>query len=147
MRIEGVLFFGYFHTGESVSLERKIESSIFLCLPRDLNILGKSCTTFVIVKIVRNLSRGRSPCQRVNHVKSGVIYFSAFIYSRIRYYSYVEPGPNIPGSLQLWNKECFGNIFRSKIRLRARLEGIQKQLSSNHSDHLLKLEIKLHQEL
>ena len=61
--------------GESVSLERKIESSIFLCIPRDLNILGKSCTTFVIVKIVRNLSRGRSPCQRVNHVKSGVIYF------------------------------------------------------------------------
>ena len=87
-------FFGYFHTGESVSLERKIESSIFLCLSRDLNILGKSCTTFVIVKIVRNLSRGRSPCQRVNHVKSCVIYFSAIIYSRIRYYSYVEPGPN-----------------------------------------------------
>ena len=78
-----------------MSLERKIESSIFLCIPRDLNILGKSCTTFVIVKIVRNLSRGRSPCQRVNHVKSGVIYFSAFIYSCIRYYSYVEPGPNI----------------------------------------------------
>ena len=77
-----------------MSLERKIESSIFLCIPRDLNILGKSCTTFVIVKIVRNLSRGRSPCQRVNHVKSGVIYFSAFIYSCIRYYSYVEPGPN-----------------------------------------------------
>ena len=82
-----------------MSLERKIESSIFLCIPRDLNILGKSCTTFVIVKIVRNLFRGRSPCQRVNHVKSGVIYFSAiyfsaFIYSRIRYYSYVEPGPN-----------------------------------------------------
>ena len=77
-----------------MSLERKIESSIFLCIPRDLNILGKSCTTFVIVKIVRNLSRGRSPCQRVNHVKSGVIYFSAFIYSCIRYYSYVKPGPN-----------------------------------------------------
>ena len=77
-----------------MSLERKIESSIFLCIPRDLNIMGKSCTTFVIVKIVRNLSRGRSPCQRVNHVKSGVIYFSAFIYSYIRYYSYVEPGPN-----------------------------------------------------
>ena len=33
------------------------------------------------MKIVRNLSRGRSPCQRVNHVKSGVIYFSAFIFS------------------------------------------------------------------
>ena len=81
--------------GESVSLERKIESSIFLYIPRDLNILGKSCTTFVIVKIARNLSRGRSPCQRVSHVKSGVIYFSAFIYSCIRYYSYMEPGPNM----------------------------------------------------
>ena len=86
--------FGYFHTGGECEFREKIESSIFLCIPRDLNILGKSCTTFVIVKIVRNLSRGRSPCQRVNHVKSGVIYFSAFIYSCIRYYSYVEPGPN-----------------------------------------------------
>ena len=93
MKIEGV-FLGIFTPGESVSLERKIESSIFLCIPRDLNILGKSCTTFVIVKIVRNLSRGRSPCQRVNHVKSGVIYFSPFIYSCIWYYSYMEPGPN-----------------------------------------------------
>ena len=80
MRIEGVLFWVFPHRGE--------------CEFREKNILGKSCTTFVIVKIVRNLSRGRSPCQRVNHVKSGVIYFSAFIYSCIRYYSYVEPGPN-----------------------------------------------------
>ena len=85
MRIEGVLFWVFPHRGE--------------CEFREKNILGKSCTTFVIVKIVRNLSRGRSPCQRVNHVKSGVIYFSAiyfsaFIYSRIRYYSYVEPGSN-----------------------------------------------------
>ena len=59
----------------------------------------------------------------------------------------MENNTRLPGSLQLWNKECFGNIFRRKIRLRARLEGIQKQLSSNHSDHLLKLERKLHQEL
>ena len=73
--------------GESVSLERKIESSIFLCIPRDLNILGKSCTTFVIVKIVRNLSRGRSPCQRVNHVKSGVIYFP-HLFSRMTLFTY-----------------------------------------------------------
>ena len=80
MRIEGVLFWVFPHRGE--------------CEFRAKNILGKSCTTFVIVKIVRNLSRGRSPCQRVNHVKSGVIYFFAFIYSCIRYYSYVEPGPN-----------------------------------------------------
>ena len=82
--------------GESVSLERKIESSIFLCIPRDLNILGKSCTTFVIVKIVRNLSRGRSPCQRVNHVKSGVIYFSAFIFS----YDTIH----VSGTIHTWNR-------------------------------------------
>ena len=54
----------------------------------------------------------------------------------------MENNTRLPGSLQLWNKECFGNIFRRKIRLRARLEGIQKQLCSNHSDHLLKLEKK-----
>ena len=59
----------------------------------------------------------------------------------------MENNTRLPGSLQLWNKECFGNIFRRKIRLWARLEGIQKQLSSNHSDRLLKLERKLHQEL
>ena len=79
-----------------MSLERKIESSIFLCIPRDLNILGKSCTTFVIVKIVRNLSRGRSPYQRVNHVKSGVIYFSAFIFS----YDTIH----VSGTIHTWNR-------------------------------------------
>ena len=79
-----------------MSLERKIESSIFLCIPRDLNILGKSCTTFVIVKIVRNLSRGRSPCQRVNHVKSGVIYFFAFIFS----YDTIH----VSGTIHTWNR-------------------------------------------
>ena len=79
-----------------MSLERKIELSIFLCIPRDLNILGKSCTTFVIVKIVRNLSRGRSPCQRVNHVKSGVIYFSAFIFS----YDTIH----VSGTIHTWNR-------------------------------------------
>ena len=79
-----------------MSLERKIESSIFLCIPRDLNILGKSCTTFVIVKIVRNLSRVRSPCQRVNHVKSGVIYFSAFIFS----YDTIH----VSRTIHMWNR-------------------------------------------
>ena len=89
--------------GECVSLERKIESSIFLYIPRDLNILGKSCTTFVIVKIVRNLSRGRSPCQRVNHVKSGVIYFSAFIFS----YDTIH----VSGTIHTWNRGLTFNLF------------------------------------
>ena len=89
--------FGYFHTGgECEFREKNRESSIFLCIPRDLNILGKSCTTFVIVKIVRNLSRGRSPCQRVNHVKSGVIYFSAFIFS----YDTIH----VSGTIHTWNR-------------------------------------------
>ena len=88
--------------GESVSLERKIESSIFLCIPRDLNILGKSCTTFVIVKIVRNSSRGRSPCQRVNHVKSGVIYFSAFIFS----YDTIH----VSSTIHTWNRDLTSGI-------------------------------------
>ena len=92
-----MFYLGIFTPGESVSLERKIESSIFLCIPRDLNILGKSCTTFVIVKIVRNLSRGRSPCQRVNHVKSGVIYFSAFIFS----YDTIH----VSGTIHTWNRD------------------------------------------
>ena len=83
-----MFFFGIFTPGESVSLERKIESSIFLCIPRDLNILGKSCTTFVIVKIVRNLSRGRSPCQRVNHVKSEVLFIFPHLFSRMTLFTY-----------------------------------------------------------
>ena len=88
-----------------MSLERKIDSSIFLCIPQDLNILGKSCTTFVIVKIVRNLSRGRSPCQRVNHVKSGVIYFSAFIFS----YDTIH----ISGTIHTWNRGLTDRIAQS----------------------------------
>ena len=93
-----------------MSLERKIESSIFLCIPRDLNILGKSCTTFVIVKIVRNLSRGRSPCQRVNHVKSGVIYFSAFIFS----YDTIH----VSGTIHTWNRGLTATkVIASNIHL------------------------------
>ena len=97
-----MFYLGIFTPGESVSLERKIESSIFLCIPRDLNILGKSCTTFVIVKIVRNLSCGRSPCQRVNHVKSGVIYFSAFIFS----YDTIH----VSGTIHTWNRDLTSGI-------------------------------------
>ena len=60
------------------------------------------CTTFVIVKIVRNLSRGRSPCQRVNHVKSGVIYFSAFIFS----YDTIH----VSGTIHTWNRGLTSGI-------------------------------------
>ena len=114
MRIEGVLFLGISTPGESVSLERKIESSIFLCIPRDLNILGKSCTTFVIVKIVRNLSRGRSPCQRVNHVKSGVIYFSAFIFS----YDTIH----VSGTIHTWNRDLTNFSTKFDLKVPPKLE-------------------------
>ena len=93
--------FGYFHTGGECEFREK--NRVFLCIPRDLNILGKSCTTFVIVKIVRNLSRGRSPCQRVNHVKSGVIYFfSAFIFS----YDTIH----VSGTIHTWNRGLTSGI-------------------------------------
>ena len=88
MRIEGVLFWVFPHRGE--------------CDFREKNIMGKSCTTFVIVKIVRNLSRGRSPCQRVNHVKSGVIYFSAFIFS----YDTIQ----VSGTIHTWNRGLTSGI-------------------------------------
>ena len=94
MRIEGVLFWVFPHRGE--------------CEFREKNILGKSCTTFVIVKIVRNLSRGRSPCQRVNHIKSGVIYFSAFIFS----YDNIH----VSGTIHMWNRGLtIIKVFLSKI--------------------------------
>ena len=110
--------------GESVSLERKIESSIFLCIPRDLNILGKSCTTFVIVKIVRNLSRGRSPCQRVNHVKSGVIYFSAFIIS----YDTIH----VFGTIHTWNRGLTLMIILFSIFVSISMQTVRRHLFYVH---------------
>ena len=55
------------------------------------------------MKIVRNLSRGRSPCQRVNHVKSGVIYFSAFIFS----YDTIH----VSGTIHTWNRDLTSILF------------------------------------
>ena len=56
------------------------------------------------MKIVRNLSRGRSPCQRVNHVKSGVIYFSAFIFS----YDTIH----VSGTIHTWNRGLTYRFFK-----------------------------------
>ena len=77
-----------------MSLERKNREFYFSVYTPRSEYSGEELYHFCDSEEVRNLSRGRSPCQRVNHVKSGVIYFSAFIYSCIRYYSYVESGPN-----------------------------------------------------
>ena len=44
--------------------------------------------------------------------------------------------------MSTWNKTYFGNIFRQKKRLRARLEGVQRKLSEYIDPNLLKLEKK-----
>ena len=49
--------------------------------------------------------------------------------------------------IDYWNKNEFGNIFKRKKKILARLNGIQKALESHHSDNLLKLETQLSKEL
>ncbi|XP_021725050.1 uncharacterized protein LOC110692351 [Chenopodium quinoa] len=46
-----------------------------------------------------------------------------------------------------WNKLEFHNIFKTKLELRARLEGVKKALSKGRLSHLLKLEAVLRREL
>ena len=46
-----------------------------------------------------------------------------------------------------WNKNEFGNIFKWKRKILARLGGIQKALESYHSDNILNLETHLSEEL
>ena len=46
-----------------------------------------------------------------------------------------------------WNKIQFGNIFRKKKRLMARLNGIQQVLATNPSTSLLDLENQLQKDL
>ena len=46
-----------------------------------------------------------------------------------------------------WNKNEFGNIFKRKRKILARLGGIQKALESHHLDNLLNLETHLSKEL
>ena len=54
---------------------------------------------------------------------------------------------NLANALSSWNKEVFGNLYRRKRKIWARIEGIQKQLATGGPSHLLKLERKLRQEL
>ena len=51
------------------------------------------------------------------------------------------------GKIDHWNKNEFGNIFKWKKKILARLNGIQKALESHHSDNLVKLETQLSKEL
>lgn len=48
---------------------------------------------------------------------------------------------------KVWNREVFGNIFRRKNRLEARIRGIQNSPSYNSSRGLQKLESKLCRDL
>lgn len=49
--------------------------------------------------------------------------------------------------LEYWNEECFGNIFKRKNRLVARINGIQKALARNKNNGLLHLERNLRRDL
>ena len=46
-----------------------------------------------------------------------------------------------------WNKDIFGNIFKKKKELLARISGIQRFFKKRHSRSLIKLETKLKREL
>ena len=52
----------------------------------------------------------------------------------------------LAGDLIIWNKDIFGNLFRRKQTIRARLEGIQRRLAESGQRHLLKLEAQLRKE-
>lgn len=48
--------------------------------------------------------------------------------------------------LRSWSKTCFGDIYKRKRRVLARLNGIQKSLDKGPNDYLLNLEIVLMEE-
>ncbi|XP_074292612.1 uncharacterized protein LOC141619495 [Silene latifolia] len=54
---------------------------------------------------------------------------------------------NLSTKLTNWNETVFGNIFRQKRELKARIAGCQRELSLNRQRHLIKLESKLRKEL
>jgi len=54
---------------------------------------------------------------------------------------------NLAQALSRWNKEVFGNLYRRKRKLWARIEGIQQHLTTGGPSHLLKLDRKLRHEL
>jgi len=53
----------------------------------------------------------------------------------------------LASELTVWNREVFGNLYRKKWQLWARIEGIQKKLEVGAPRFLLKLERSLRQEL
>ncbi|XP_074290822.1 uncharacterized protein LOC141617528 [Silene latifolia] len=53
----------------------------------------------------------------------------------------------LSSKLQDWNQQVFGNIFRQKRELKARIEGCQRELSLKRINYLIKLEARLRCEL
>lgn len=54
-----------------------------------------------------------------------------------------EKGENLAVSLQEWNNQSFGKIFRKKKKLRARISGVQRALAQQRSHQLELLEEQL----
>ena len=54
---------------------------------------------------------------------------------------------DVAASLSKWNKYFFGNFFKNKRRLWARINRVQKHLVEHRTNNLLKLQKKLQKEL
>lgn len=55
----------------------------------------------------------------------------------------MENSSNMATSLQVWNREQFGNVHGRKRKLLARLEGIQSRLAFEFHNDMIKLKNKL----
>ena len=54
---------------------------------------------------------------------------------------------NFAGKVAVWNREVFGNIFRRKKSVLAKLGGIQKAMETHSTRNLRTLELELREEL
>ncbi|XP_074287770.1 uncharacterized protein LOC141612921 [Silene latifolia] len=61
--------------------------------------------------------------------------------------AFTERLDRLSSKLQDWNQQVFGNIFRQKRELKARIEGCQRELALKRINYLIKLEAKLRREL
>lgn len=59
----------------------------------------------------------------------------------------IENTRKIVPILDKWNKEGFGNIFKRKNRLLARLNGVQRNLANRPHNGIINLERRLRKEL
>ncbi|XP_019184862.1 PREDICTED: uncharacterized protein LOC109179839 [Ipomoea nil] len=59
----------------------------------------------------------------------------------------MENTGTLAATLSTWNKETFGNVFKRKKTLASRISGIQKCLATSYHKGLVKLDLKLREEL